>query len=169
MLYNIHLFITDKLIDKGILYIVTSTVGYIVFVPHWWTRNVFGNSTTRQTIVPLPSYYTIVPSHHLFWMMLMEWLCLFLPPENMSLLTSSRTATPILSLVITLFSMTSEPSELAMATWLNSTVCFWTKVNLQKQSQSSINTHGVQMLRDFKNCSHHNVVVSFKSVSVETL
>lgn len=58
--------------------------------------------------------------------------CLFLPPENMSLLTSRRTATPMLSLVITLFSMTSEPSELAMATWLNSTVCFWIKVNLQK-------------------------------------
>lgn len=41
---------------------------------------------------------------------------LFLPPENRSSLTSSRTATPMLSLVITLFSMTSEPSEFAMAT-----------------------------------------------------
>lgn len=61
--------------------------------------------------------------------------CPVLPPENMSLLTSSRTATPMLSLVITLFSMTSEPSELAMATWLNSTVCFWTKVNLHKTSR----------------------------------
>lgn len=63
----------------------------------------------------------------------------------MSLLTSSRTATPMLSLVITLFSMTSEPSEFAMATWLNSTVCFCTRVNLRKQAgvqrQSHVKTH----------------------------
>ena len=48
-----------------------------------------------------------------------------------SLWTSSSTATPMLSLVITLFSMASEPSELAMASWLNSTVCFWTRLNLE--------------------------------------
>lgn len=44
--------------------------------------------------------------------------------------TSSRTATPMLSLVITRFSMASEPSEFAMASWLNSTVCFCTALNL---------------------------------------
>lgn len=77
----------------------------------------------------------------MFWSWLTVWLCPVLPPENMSLLTSSRMATPMLSLVITLFSMTSEPSELAMATWLNSTVSFWTKVNLQKHPQCSINIH----------------------------
>lgn len=66
---------------------------------------------------------------HGLLMDLLPWRPL-LPPENISLLTSSRTATPMLSLVITLFSMTSDPSELAMATWLNSTVCVWTRVNL---------------------------------------
>ncbi|TNN64802.1 hypothetical protein EYF80_024997 [Liparis tanakae] len=38
-----------------------------------------------------------------------------------SLRTSSSVATPMLSLVITLFSIASEPSEFAMASWLNST------------------------------------------------
>lgn len=33
--------------------------------------------------------------------------------------------------VITLFSIASDPSELAIATWLNSTVCFCTNVNLK--------------------------------------
>lgn len=37
----------------------------------------------------------------------------------------------MLSLVITLFSIASEPSELAMASWLNSTVCFCTALNLE--------------------------------------
>ena len=56
----------------------------------------------------------------------------FLPDCSIiSLRTSRRTATPMLSLVITRLIMTSEPSELAMASWLNSTVCFWTKLNLK--------------------------------------
>lgn len=37
----------------------------------------------------------------------------------------------MLSFVITLFSIASEPSELAMASWLNSTVCFCTALNLE--------------------------------------
>lgn len=51
--------------------------------------------------------------------------------------SSSSTATPMLSFVMTLFSIASDPSEFAIASWLNSTVCFWTKVNLkQKQKQT---------------------------------
>lgn len=50
--------------------------------------------------------------------------------------TSNTTATPMLSLVITLFNMASEPSELAMATWLNSTVCFCTSVNLGQRGEN---------------------------------
>lgn len=53
-----------------------------------------------------------------------------------SLRTSSSTATPMLSLVITLFSIASEPSELAMASWLNSTVCFCTALNLDTNGGS---------------------------------
>lgn len=48
--------------------------------------------------------------------------------------TSSRTATPMLSLVITRLSMASEPSEFAMASWLNSTVCFCTALNLHRHT-----------------------------------
>lgn len=54
-----------------------------------------------------------------------------------SLRTSSSTATPMLSLVITLFSIASEPSELAMASWLNSTVCFCIALNLEQQDKTS--------------------------------
>ncbi|KAF3851457.1 hypothetical protein F7725_013229 [Dissostichus mawsoni] len=72
----------------------------------------------------------------------------FLPSENMSLLTSSRTATPMLSLVITRFSMTSEPSELAMATWLNSTVCFWSK-NTAQPSTCFRSCSETSLARDF--------------------
>ncbi|PWA23447.1 hypothetical protein CCH79_00006050 [Gambusia affinis] len=46
----------------------------------------------------------------------------------------------MLSLVITLFSMASEPSELAMASWLNSTVCFCTALNLEVWTLLAANT-----------------------------
>lgn len=60
--------------------------------------------------------------------------------------SSSSTATPMLSFVMTLFSIASDPSEFAIASWLNSTVCFWTKVNLkqkQKQTQKTLKVNFV--------------------------
>lgn len=67
-----------------------------------------------------------------------------LAPNN-SLCTSNTTATPMLSFVITLFNIASEPSELAIATWLNSTVCFCTSVNLIKQRELHVNMSDVQL------------------------
>ena len=73
--------------------------------------------------------------------------CVYLQESSIiSLRTSSSTATPMLSLVITLFNIASEPSELAMASWLNSTVCFCTALNLEtdggKQEMGELNDFG---------------------------
>lgn len=54
-----------------------------------------------------------------------------------SFFSSSSTATPMLSLVMTRFSIASEPSELAIASWLNSTVCFCTMLNLTAKKEKS--------------------------------